>query len=285
MLNRRRGRRANRIWEGVSLPLTAFLVPILFVLVLIVCFLRQLALDAGRLTRKMIASSREFIADAEAVRLTQNPAALVSALRRIDGRSRVDHLAAGGDAMMIDGDHHGALATHPTIAARIDAIVAVTGSMALIAPARRDTRAARPVTARAGFGLKGAAGGAVQDVRGAAGAEVRPSAPERSDYNRLGLTREMSFGAVAAVFVLIAVRGPALGPAGVAGMFDPRPLRMMFAAAGAGARCNASALRALATHTTMPKACSAGEGSHRRVRPRPHPVGMQTMLNGRSTVS
>jgi hypothetical protein len=74
------------------------------------------------------------------LRLTQNPAALVSALERIEGRSAIPGLGAGQDAMMIDGAHQGPLATHPTIADRIAAIVAVTGSMALIAPARRDTR-------------------------------------------------------------------------------------------------------------------------------------------------
>ena len=37
---------------------------------------------------------------------------------------------------MIDGAHEGAFATHPTIAERVAAIVSVTGSMALIAPAR-----------------------------------------------------------------------------------------------------------------------------------------------------
>ena len=110
------------------------------VLVLVMMFLRRLAVDGSHLTRLLIASAREFIADAEAVRLTQNPAALVSALRRIEGRSVIPGLAAGQDAMMIDGAHEGAFATHPTIAERVAAIVSVTGSMALIAPARRDTR-------------------------------------------------------------------------------------------------------------------------------------------------
>ena len=78
------------------------------VLVLVVMFLRRLAVDGSHLARLLIASAREFIADAEAVRLTQNPAALVSALRRIEGRSVIPGLAAGQDAMMIDGAHEGA---------------------------------------------------------------------------------------------------------------------------------------------------------------------------------
>src|SRR5258707_3704284 len=133
-------RPANRIQEACSLPILACLLPMMVVLFLVVMFLRRLAVDGSHLTRLLIASAREFIADAEGVRLTQNPAALVSALRRIEGRSVIPGLAAGQDAMMIDGSHQGAFATHPTIAERVAAIISVTGSTALIAPARRDTR-------------------------------------------------------------------------------------------------------------------------------------------------
>ena len=148
-------RRANRIWEACTLPILAVVLPMLVVLILVVLFLRRLAVDGSHLTRLLIASAREFIADAEAVRLTQNPAALVSALRRIEGRSVIPGLAAGQDAMMIDGAHEGAFATHPTIAERVAAIISVTGSMALIAPARRDTRPPE-LRAAEGFGRRGA---------------------------------------------------------------------------------------------------------------------------------
>src|SRR3954447_16795900 len=144
-------RGANRIREVCALPILAVVLPIMVVLILAIMFLRRLAVDGSHLLRLLIASAREFIADAEAVRLTQNPAALVAALRRIEGRSVIPGLAAGQDAMMIDGAHEGAFATHPTIADRIAAVVAVTGSMALIAPARRDTRDPE-LRAREGFG-------------------------------------------------------------------------------------------------------------------------------------
>src|SRR5262249_38365480 len=138
-------------------PILAVVMPIMVVLVLVVLFLRRLAVDGSHLARLLIASAREFIADAEAVRLTQNPAALVSALRRIEGRSVIPGLAAGQDAMMIDGAHEGAFATHPTIAERVAAIISVTGAVALIAPARRDTRP-RELSAREGFGRRVAPG-------------------------------------------------------------------------------------------------------------------------------
>ena len=147
-----------------SLPILAFVMPIMVVLILIMMFLRRVAVDGSHLVRLLIASAREYIADAEAVRLTQNPAALVSALRRIEGCSIIPGLDAGQDAMMIDGAHEGAFATHPTIAERVAAIISVTGSMALIAPARRDTRPPKmntqppQMSAREGFGRRVAAG-------------------------------------------------------------------------------------------------------------------------------
>src|SRR6202035_133798 len=103
-------------------------------------------------------------ADAEPPQLTQIPAALVSALRRIEGRSVIPGLAAGQDAMMIDGAHEGAYATHPTIAERVAAIVSVTRSMALIAPARRDTRPGG-LSAGTGFGRRGASADYLQSAR------------------------------------------------------------------------------------------------------------------------
>ena len=84
---KRENRRANRIWEGLNLPVMALFLPLLAVLIVVVSFLRHIAIHGSQLTRVLIASAREFIADAEAVRLTQNPAALVSALERIEGRS------------------------------------------------------------------------------------------------------------------------------------------------------------------------------------------------------
>jgi Zn-dependent protease with chaperone function len=182
---KRENRRANRIWEGLNLPVMALFLPLLAVLIVVVSFLRHIAIHGSQLTRVLIASAREFIADAEAVRLTQNPAALVSALECIEGRSAIPGLAAGQDAMMIDGAHQGPLATHPTIADRLAAIVAVTGSVALIAPARRDTR-------DAGQGLSSKAT-PLDVVRGHAGATLARAVPD-SELNRLGLTPEMTLG-------------------------------------------------------------------------------------------
>ena len=96
----------------------------------------------GRASRLLISSAREFVADAEAIQLTHDPAALVSALRRIEGRGTLANLGPALDAMMIDGATAGDMASHPSIADRIQAIVATTGSLALEPRPRRDTRAA-----------------------------------------------------------------------------------------------------------------------------------------------
>jgi hypothetical protein len=234
------------------------ILPLMVVLVLVVMFLRRLAVDGSHLARLLIASAREFIADAEALRLTQNPAALVSALRRIEGRSVIPGVTAGQDAMMIDGANEGAYATHPTIAERIAAIVSVTGSMALIAPSRRDTRPPE-LRASEGFGrrlpgldLQSAFTRRVREGAGAALARVSSG----DEFNRLGLTREMTFGAVAAVGVFLWFHAADLGkPAALAKAFDPAPMRTFFAMGGEGLRCQLQGIGWLAGLAEKPTGC------------------------------
>lgn len=228
--------RAKRIQQACALPLLAWGLPLLVVLVLAVMFLRRLAVDGSHLVRLLIASAREFIADAEAVRLTQNPAALVSALRRVEGRSSIPGLVAGQDAMMIDGAHEGAFATHPTIAERVAAIISVTGSIALIAPARRDTRSAA-LSASGAFGRRVAP--EADYLRSARqGARATPSSVSTGEFNRFGLTPELTLGAVAALGVFLWAHGADLGrPSALAAVFDPAPLRSYFEMGREGTRC------------------------------------------------
>ena len=115
--------------------------PGLFLVYLGFALLSQLCLGLGFASRLLISSAREFIADAEAVRLTQHPSAFVSALRRIEGNGALPGLKFEQDAMMFEGTTKGRLATHPSIMDRVQAIVATTGQMALDARPQRDTRA------------------------------------------------------------------------------------------------------------------------------------------------
>lgn len=114
-------------------------------------FIGELAHRIGYFSRAAISSAREFIADAEAVRLTHNPAALASALRKVDGRDRIIGLAEKHDAMLIAGAIEGPAATHPSIAQRLSALIQTTGPAMAYAPARRDTRTPDQ-RHRAGFG-------------------------------------------------------------------------------------------------------------------------------------
>ena len=251
--------RLKRLQAAASLPILAFHLPVLVVLVLVMMFLRRLAVDGSHLARLLIASAREFIADAEAARLTQNPAALVSALGRIDGRSFIPGLAAGQDAMMIDGAHEGAFATHPTIAERVAAIIAVTGSMALIAPGRRDTR---PPELRAGDGFGDRSAAALEPAYLRSARQSANAALARvssgSGFNRLGLTPEMSMGAVAAIGVFLWVHSADLrNPAALVKALDPAPMQTLFAMGGEQARCQRQGImRELTGPGAQPVDCS-----------------------------
>jgi hypothetical protein len=143
--------------------------------------------------------------------------------------------------MMIDGAHEGAFATHPTIAERVAAIISVTGAMALIAPGRRDTRSPG-LNAGEGFARRSSSPGleavSLLRARQNASAALARVSSGHNEFNRLGLTREMSVGAVAAVGVFVWIHSADLGnPAALIKAFDPAPMRTLFAAAGEVAQC------------------------------------------------
>ncbi|MEO6339703.1 MAG: M48 family metalloprotease [Caulobacteraceae bacterium] len=242
-----KAKRAHPLMEMVGLPLVLFMAPPVFVAVLMLAFLSQCALRAGHLVRSLIGASREFVADAAAVEATQNPAALVSALQRIEGRSRIAGMLPMQEAMMIDGAAAGPFATHPSIAARVKAMIAMTGSMALIAPTRRDTRQAAAPTGS--FGRRAAA-------HAVAGGVIEAQ-PERADptegRNWLGLTPVATIGAVLGVVLFVGWRGAELRDAGrVLAEFGPRPASALFVAVGRNTVCGLSA----AVHAP---ACAPGE--------------------------
>jgi heat shock protein HtpX len=114
-----------------------------------------IGLAAARVTKLLISEKREFNADAGAIEITKNPAALISALKKIEGRSRLEGTDMVLDGMLIDGETEGAQATHPTIARRIQNLIAVAGPLiasgaSLVDALRGDAPGARP-----GFGRKG----------------------------------------------------------------------------------------------------------------------------------
>lgn len=79
--------------------------------------------------RMTLSRSREFVADAGSVELTKNPDAMISALRKIEGRSQ---LPAPEQVRGMFVENHetgvsGLFATHPPIAKRIEALVKFAG--------------------------------------------------------------------------------------------------------------------------------------------------------------
>lgn len=81
--------------------------------------------------RMMLSRTREYVADAGAAELTKNPDAMISALRKVSGQSKLeapDELRG----MFLDNQEKsagfsGLFATHPPIGKRIDALVRFAG--------------------------------------------------------------------------------------------------------------------------------------------------------------
>jgi heat shock protein HtpX len=108
--------------------------------------------------RLALSRNREYLADAGAVELTRNPDAMISALRKIEGRSQLEAVPDQVRAMFLDDQKNargGSLwATHPPIEKRIAALVAHAGGrdpgpIAALAPLGAPAPAASPWQAAA----------------------------------------------------------------------------------------------------------------------------------------
>ncbi|MBY0422463.1 MAG: M48 family metallopeptidase [Parvularculaceae bacterium] len=100
-------------------------------LILIALALIGVAYALAIVVRFALSQKREFLADAGAADLTRNPDSMISALKKISGRSGFD---APNDVqqMMLDSDARfaGVFATHPSIEKRIDALRRYAGGAA-----------------------------------------------------------------------------------------------------------------------------------------------------------
>lgn len=99
-------------------------------LILIAIAMIVIAYLLALLIRFTLSRKREYLADAGSVELTRNPDAMISALQKISGRSKVD---APNDVqqMMIENTQNfaGVFATHPPIEKRIAALVDYAGGV------------------------------------------------------------------------------------------------------------------------------------------------------------
>ncbi len=192
-----------RIEDGKQIFLIIVMPPML-ILFLLSGIVTSVAMTIGKLSRLLIASSREFIADAEAVRMTKNPAALISALQKIGGYSTIVDLDETIDAMMIDGAVEGAYASHPTIAERIAVLSKHAGAMVTGPRTRKDTRNSLKDFGIASDGTFGQARPAVQMTTVASKKLLIDRVNVGSGENAFGLSQKMR------TYVLLAVAGVAL---------------------------------------------------------------------------
>jgi heat shock protein HtpX len=80
--------------------------------------------------RFALSRSREYLADAGSVELTKNPDAMISALRKIEGKAEMPHVPSGIMEMCIENQKNGVadlFSTHPSVDRRVERLVAVAG--------------------------------------------------------------------------------------------------------------------------------------------------------------
>jgi len=98
------------------------------------------------LIRLALSRQREFLADAGSVELTKNPDAMISALRKIEGRGELPGATSSIMEMCIDNPREGfgeLFDTHPSVESRITALVKFAGGhdpgpLALPPPSEED---------------------------------------------------------------------------------------------------------------------------------------------------
>jgi Zn-dependent protease with chaperone function len=257
-LQRERGLKFDHPLQVLPLVVFPFLLPV----ILLIGFWIQIAFRIAYGSRALIGISRELIADAEAVRLTHNPAAFASALRKIEASNAVRDFTDEHAAMLVVGVTHGPLATHPTVEERIGALARTTGSMVLDGGPRRDTRA--PALRRAAaFGRSSRE--ALERVallaeapaqRGFVGAFRSVGDPER---NILGMTRRgMLLLALSIAGIALVYRETLSQPGAVRNVFALSQLREFRGVGAIAWRCTFALTAGPAVQEQCEKA--AGEG-------------------------
>jgi len=104
--------------------------------------------------RFALSRQREFLADAGSVELTKNPDSMISALRKIEGRGELHAANSAVMEMCVDNPREGfadIFATHPSIAARVEALMKFAGGhdpgpLALSAPDEGGQIASEPTS-------------------------------------------------------------------------------------------------------------------------------------------
>lgn len=101
-----------------------------FAVILLAIALIGLAWGLSLVVRFALSRSREFLADAGSVELTKDPDAMISALRKIEGRGELPGATSAVMEMCIDNPREGfadLFATHPSVDSRVKALVKYAG--------------------------------------------------------------------------------------------------------------------------------------------------------------
>jgi heat shock protein HtpX len=98
--------------------------------ILIAIALLVVAYALSFIIRLALSRSREFLADAGSVELTKNPDAMISALRKIEGRGELPGATSAVMEMCVDNPRQGfgeLFDTHPSVDSRVAALVKFAG--------------------------------------------------------------------------------------------------------------------------------------------------------------
>ena len=101
-----------------------------FIAILVAIAVLAISWGLSVLIRFAISRKREFLADAGSVELTKNPDAMISALRKIEAHALIPDMPSRMSAFFIESplrQESDWLSTHPSIEARIDALVRYAG--------------------------------------------------------------------------------------------------------------------------------------------------------------
>ena len=100
------------------------------IVVIIAVALIVLAWLLSQVVKLALSRSREFLADAGSVELTKNPDAMITALRKIEGRGELPGATSAVMEMCVDNPREGfadLFATHPSVPSRVEALVKFAG--------------------------------------------------------------------------------------------------------------------------------------------------------------
>ena len=120
------------------------------VIIIVAVALIALAWALSQLVRLALSRSRELLADAGSVELTKNPDAMISALRKIEGRGELPGATSAVMELCVDNPREGfsdLFATHPSVESRVQALVKYAGGHyegRLALPMHPDDQAERP---------------------------------------------------------------------------------------------------------------------------------------------